>query len=125
MLCWLFICSMASVFSQEKHIKASLFEGTVVAGYVDHGAYVNCAGPGIKYSHAKKVFLLGLLPGLRIKEDKVDDGKPKNSLITPSLGFGLTATFGHLALQLPTYYTTKTATADGNWKLGFGVGYRF
>ncbi|WDF68323.1 hypothetical protein PQ465_18775 [Sphingobacterium oryzagri] len=124
-LCAFFVCCTTTLFSQEKQIRASLFEGTVVAGYVDRGAYLNCTGPGVKYIHAKKVFLLGLLPGIRMKEDNVADGKPKNTWITPSLGFGLTASIGHLALQLPTYYTAKTATADGSWKLGFGLGYRF
>lgn len=121
---WLTIGCMA--FCQEKAVKGSLFEGIVVAGYVDHGGYVNCTGPAVKYTFApKNSILLGLLPSLKIKEDKVEVGKPKNSIITPSLGFGLTAVFRHIALQLPAFYTAKSSTADGKWRLGIGVGYKF
>ncbi|WP_437918998.1 hypothetical protein [Sphingobacterium sp. LRF_L2] len=112
--------------AQEPKIKASLFEGTVAMGYVDKGAYINCTGPAIKYSYAqKKAILMGLLPSLKIKEDKVEPEKPKNAWITPSLGFGITAVFNHIVLQLPTFYSAKTATTDGRWKLGIGLGYKF
>ena len=95
-----------------------------MAGYVDHGGYVNCIGPNIKY--AKKPFSIaaGLLPSLRIKEDKVAPGATKNSLITPSLGLGLTAVFNHIALQLPLYYNAKTSAKNGEWNLGIGLGYK-
>jgi len=104
--------------------RAALFDGTIVAGYVDHGGYVNCIGPNIKY--AKKPFSIaaGLLPSLRIKEDKVAPGASKNSLITPSLGLGLTAIFNHIALQLPLYYNAKTSAKNGEWNLGIGLGYK-
>lgn len=124
-ICLLIAGSSTTAIAQQKGFKASLFEGTIVAGYADKGAYINCTGPAVKYTRAKTAFLLGLLPSLKIKEDKVEEGLPSNSLITPTLGFGLTATIGHLALQVPAYYNAKTATADGQWKLGFGVGYKF
>lgn len=115
-----------SALGQEKAVKGSLFEGIVVAGYADHGGYINCTGPSIKYTFASKSSILfGFMPSLKLREDKVDAGKPKNSLITPTLGLGLTAVFRHMAIQLPAFYNAKTSTSDGKWKLGIGMGYKF
>jgi len=122
----LFLVVFYQTYAQQKTVKASLFEGVVVAGYADHGAYVNCTGPAIKYSFAPKGnILLGLLPSLKMKEDQVEEGKPKNAWVTPTLGVGLTAVFRHIAVQLPAFYSPKTSTADGKWKLGLGLGYKF
>lgn len=106
-------------------VKPSLWDGFVVAGYVDDGAYLNFGGPSIKYTKKPVVLTLGMLPGLRIKEDKVAAGSPSNSVFTPSLGCGITASFKHLAIQVPVYYTNKSATKDGKWHPGFGIGYKF
>lgn len=117
---------MAMLCSQAKaQTKASLFDGTLVAGYVDHGAYINCVGPNVKFTKKPVSISAGLLPSLRIKEDKVTPGATKNSLVTPNLGFGLTAVIHHLAIQLPFYYNTKTAAKNGEWNLGLGLGYKF
>lgn len=105
--------------------KPVLFDGVLVGGYLDHGAFINCAGPGVKFSKKPFSVLLGLLPGLRIKEDRVAPGSTKNSTFTPSLGFGLTAAYKHLAIQVPLYYNAKTSTKDGKWNPGAGVGYKF
>lgn len=105
--------------------KAVLFDGYLVAGYVDHGGFINCTGPSIKFSRKPYAVLLGLLPSLRIKEDKVAPGATKNSAFTPNLGFGITAAFHHLALQLPFYYNAKTAVKNGKWNPGIGLGYKF
>jgi len=105
--------------------KAVLFDGIIVGGYADHGAYINCAGPSVKFSKKPFVLMAGLLPGLRIKEDKVAPGATKNSKLTPSLGFGLTAAYKHLAFQIPLYYTAKTAAKNGKWNPGVGLGYKF
>ena len=105
--------------------KATLFEGVIVAGYVDKGAYINCTGPAIKFSKKPFAVLLGLLPSLRIKKDKVATGAPQNSVITPNLGVGITASYKHLAIQVPVYYNTKTSTKDGKWNPGIGIGYKF
>ena len=105
--------------------KAVLFEGIVVTGYVDHGGYLNCTGPSLKITKKPYTFFLGLLPSLKIKEDKPVAGATRNSILTPFLGFGFTAAFHHVALQLPVYYTNKTATQDGKWKMGVGLGYKF
>jgi len=104
--------------------KVALFDGTIVAGYVDHGGYINCIGPSIKYMKKPFSVGVGLLPSLRIKEDKVVAGATKNSLITPSLGLGLTAVFNHIALQLPLYYNAKTSAKNGEWNVGIGLGYK-
>ncbi len=105
--------------------KAVLFEGILVAGYVDHGAFINCTGPGIKFSKKPYTILVGMLPSLRFKEDKVAAGASQNALVTPNLGLGLTAVYKHIALQTPLYYNSKTATKDGKWNLGVGLGYKF
>jgi hypothetical protein len=117
--------SLKAQYAEGIKAKAQLFDGLLVAGYLDHGAFINCTGPAIKFTKKPYCVLLGLLPGLRIKEDQAPAGSPKNSVITPSLGFGLTASFKHLALQLPLYYNSKTATKDGVWKAGVGLGYKF
>lgn len=105
--------------------KATLFEGVIVAGYVDQGAYINCTGPAIKFSKKPFAVLLGLLPSLRIKKDKVAAGAPQNSVITPNLGAGITAIYKHLAIQVPVYYNAKTSSKDGKWNPGIGIGYKF
>lgn len=114
-----------SFFSAQSQTKAVLFEGILVTGYIDHGAFINCTGPSIKFSKKPYTVLLGLLPSLRIKEDKVAAGATKNAALTPNLGFGLTAVFRHLAVQLPLYYNPKTATKNGEWNPGVGLGYKF
>lgn len=105
--------------------KATFFEGIIVAGYVDQGAYINCAGPAIKFSKKPLAILVGLLPSLRIKKDKVATGATQNSVITPNLGAGITAIYKHLAIQIPVYYNAKTSTKDGKWNPGIGIGYKF
>jgi hypothetical protein len=112
-------------FSAHPQTKAVLFDGTIIAGYVDHGAFINCTGPSIKFTKKPFAVLLGLLPSLRIKEDKVAAGAPKNTALTPNLGFGLTAAFRHIALQAPLYYNPKTAVKNGEWNVGIGLGYKF
>ncbi|TZF86511.1 hypothetical protein FW774_01920 (plasmid) [Pedobacter sp. BS3] len=105
-------------------VKPVLFDGVLVAGYADDGAFVNCTGPGVKFNKKPFSLLVGLLPSLKIKEDKVTAGT-KNATITPTLGFGLTAVYKHLAIQLPFYYLSKTAAKDGKWIAGAGIGYKF
>lgn len=122
-----FICLLfpKSGTSQTTKLQASLFEGILVAGYTDHGAYINCTGPAVKYILKKASIMAGLLPSLKIKEDRVQAGAARNSLLTPTLGFGLTGCYKHLVVQLPAFYSAKTSTTDGKWKLGVGVGYKF
>ena len=65
--------------------------------------------------------MFGMLPSLRFKED---NKTPKNSFITPNLGFGVTCIFGGLAIQVPLFYNWKTSTENGKWNLGVGIGLR-
>lgn len=111
--------------SAKSQTKAVLFDGSIVAGYVDHGAFVNFGGPSIRFTKKPYAISLGMLPSLRIKEDKVAPGAPKSSTFTPNLGFGVTASFHHLALQVPFYYNAKTALKSGKWNPGIGLGYKF
>ena len=107
--------------AKKNSINLSVLDGTFVAGYVDHGAFINFTGPNLSWTHNKSKLLLGMLPSLRIKED---NRKPKNSLITPTLGVGLTYCYKKFALQLPLYYNAKTATENGKWNVGIGLGFR-
>ena len=108
-----------------KKIMPTIWEGMAITGYVDHGAFVNFGGPGIKLTHKPVSFLLTMLPTFRLKEDIVVAGAKKNSIVTPSLGAGLTFIYKHLALQLPLYYNPKNASSNGKWNLGAGLGYKF
>jgi hypothetical protein len=112
-------------FSQESAsvLKASFFDGIAATGYADHGAFINFTGPNINYTCHGAKFILGMLPSLRIKEDKSPG--TKNSAVTPNLGAGLTVVYKKIALQLPFYYNTKTAAENGRWKAGIGLGYSF
>lgn len=120
-----FLLPSRNAKAQTTKLQASLFEGILVAGYTDEGAYINCTGPAVKYVVKKTSIMAGLLPSLKIKKDRVQGGATRNSPLTPTLGFGLTGCYKHLVIQLPAFYSAKTSTADGNWKLGIGVGYKF
>jgi hypothetical protein len=70
------VCSRNSpirlCFSQEtaSKIKASFFDGIAVAGYVDHGAFINFTGPNLSLTRKNIKWIAGMLPSLRIKEDR-------------------------------------------------------
>jgi hypothetical protein len=107
---------------QTNTISVNLVDGIIAMGYVDHGAYLNFTGPNLSFSRGKSKLMLGMLPSLRYKQDT---GVTKNSPIIPSLGVGLTYSYKRCVFQLPLYYNAKTSTANGNWQLGIGVGFRF
>lgn len=107
---------------QTNTISVNLVDGIIAMGYVDHGAYLNFTGPNLSFSRGKSKIMLGMLPSLRYKQDT---GVTKNSPIIPSLGVGLTYSYKRCVFQLPLYYNAKTSTANGNWQLGIGVGFRF
>ncbi len=114
-------CFSASV-AQKKEVSFKAWDGAVIAGYMDQGAFVNFTGPGVKWTRKPCSLLIGVLPSLKIKEDK---SAVKNSLLTPTLGAGVTLVVKKLALQLPFYYIPKTAAENGKWKAGLGLGYKF
>ena len=117
-----FIMLTATVHAQDKKISAQAFDGIIVGGYVDNGAYINCTGPAVKYTTRKWNLMLGFLPSVKIKEDK---SVVKNSTFTPTLGVGSTLTiFKHLAFQVPAFYLPKTPSINGKWTLGVGLGYK-
>ncbi len=59
------LCSKA----QTGKLKPVLYDGIAVAGYVNKGAFLNFAGPGLKRSKGHSQFMLGMLPSLRFKKD--------------------------------------------------------
>lgn len=95
------------------------FSGVLVSGFVDNGAFLNFTGPNLSLSKGKSQLLVGMLPSLRIKQDS---GTTTNSVITPTLGFGITYCYQAFAFQIPCYYNPKTATKNGEWNIGVGVG---
>ena len=101
------------------------WDGMAVAGYVNNGGFVNFGGPTVKLIKKPFSFGFGILPTMRIKEDKVTKGSPKNSIIIPTAGFGFTFAYKHLVVQVPFYYNAKTATSNGQWNPGIGIGYKF
>ena len=119
-LLMLMIFSMSSVAHVEK-VKSVIFDGVVHVGYVNNGGYINFSGPSLSITHKQSKFMFGMVPSLRIKKDK---GVTKNATVFPTLGFGLTYGYKFWSFQLPLYYNSKTATSNGSWHLGFGVGYR-
>lgn len=112
-------------FSQENNskINVSFFDGIAVAGYVDHGAFINFTGPNVNFKHKNTKLMIGMLPSLRIKEDQSTG--TKNSPIIPTLGVGFAVVYKKISLQIPFYYNTKTSTDNGTWKMGIGLGYSF
>lgn len=102
-------------------VNAAFYDGIAVGGYVNEGGYLNFTGPNINANYGGSKFILGMLPSVRFKEDK---GTTKNSFVFPTLGFGFTYSYKALAFQIPFYYNAKTATEDGKWNIGIGIGLR-
>lgn len=107
--------------AQQPAVKLNLADGIFIAGYVDQGAYLNFTGPNVSLTHKSSKFIVGMLPSLRFKEDH---GATRNAFVTPTLGVGFTYSYKAFAVQLPLYYNAKTATSNGKWNIGIGVGMR-
>ena len=126
---WIFFMLIAATaaHSQEavKKTSVTFWEGMVVGGYVNEGAFINFGGPTLKFVSKPWSFGFGILPTMRIKQEKVAKEATKNSAITPTAGFGFTIAYKHLVLQVPFYYNPKTATSNGKWHPGIGLGFRF
>jgi hypothetical protein len=121
-------CSFYAVNAQSAAVKKATvvaWDGMAVAGYVDKGAFVNFGGPTVKFICKPFIVGFGILPTMRLKEDKVVKGAMKNSIITPTAGFGFTFAYKHMIVQVPFYYNAKTAVSNGKWNPGIGVGYKF
>ena len=97
------------------------YDGTIIGGYVNGGGFINFMGPNLNFSIKKHRIVIGMLPSLRFKED---NSTPRNSLVMPTLGVGITYSWRFLAIQVPLYYSPKTAAADGSWDIGVGAGLR-
>lgn len=115
------VLNLTSTFAQEDKVKLALYDGIFIGGYVDNGAFLNFTGPNINATYKNSKFILGMLPSLRFKEDK---GTPKNAFVTPNLGVGFTYSYKMWAVQMPLYYNAKTATDNGRWHIGLGIGLR-
>ncbi|MGY6560694.1 MAG: hypothetical protein ACXITV_01170 [Luteibaculaceae bacterium] len=96
-------------------------EGYIVSGFVDNGGYINFTGPNFNITRGNTQLVLGMMPSLRFKQDNTE---PRNSFITPALGTGITFSYKWMAIQIPFYYNAKTATQNGRWHVGFGLGVR-
>lgn len=116
----IFLCN-AFALAQKSELKTTLFNGVIVSGYVDNGAFLNFTGPNIKLQYANSSYMIGMLPSLRFKKDK---GLTKNSFVTPSLGLGVTYTYKFFAIQVPFYYNGKTSVKNGEWNIGIGIGFK-
>jgi hypothetical protein len=103
-----------------KEVVVTPYWGTIVSGYVDQGAFVNFTGPALIYTFGKSQIAMGMLPSIRIKKDS--GTTTKNSIITPTLGFGITFNYKAIAFQVPAYYTNKSTTTNGHWNIGLGIG---
>ena len=122
-----FICSLNRADAQDvsKKVSLSAWDGMAVAGYVNKGGFVNFGGPTVRFIRKPVAAGFGILPTMRIKEESGTKDAPKNSAIMPTAGFGFTLVYKHLALQVPFYYNPKTATSNGKWNPGLGLGYKF
>lgn len=118
---FIFLSQFISVSSQNENIHFSIYDGVIAIGYVNQGGFLNFTGPNINLKRKNSKFILGMLPSLRFKDDS---STPKNAFVTPNLGVGFTYSYKMWAIQLPLYYNSKTATNNGQWHIGLGVGLR-
>jgi hypothetical protein len=118
---FLCIAQISEAQTENKLKFAALYDGIIVGGYVDEGAYLNFTGPNLSLTKGVSKFTLGMMPSLRFK---TDHSTIKNTFVTPSLGAGFTYCYKWAAIQVPCYYTPKTATKNGVWNIGIGLGIR-
>ena len=111
--CW----SMGQEGKVEKQIH--LFDGYIVTGYVDRGAFLNFTGPNVNLKWNKSTLVLGMLPSLRL----IQLTENNRLHLFPTLGTGITYSYKNLAVQLPFYYNANSNLVDARWHIGFGMGY--
>ncbi|MCS6967759.1 MAG: hypothetical protein RMJ44_00460 [Cytophagales bacterium] len=108
-------------FAQTTPSASGVYEGIFIIGYVNRGAFLNFTGPNINFTKGNSKYILGMLPSLRVRQE---DQTPRNALVIPSLGAGFTYTYKAFALQVALYYNARTATTNGSWHVGMGIGLR-
>jgi len=118
---WLIFLFSSTLFAQKPQVEVAVFDGIVIVGYVNNGAFSNFTGPNINMTLGNSKFILGALPSLRYKKDK---STPKNAFVTPNLGIGFTYSYKVMAIQVPLYYNQKTTNENGKWHVGIGLGLR-
>ncbi|WP_194774561.1 hypothetical protein [Pararhodonellum marinum] len=119
LLIFMFFLSFTSYCQEDGKIKIRAYDGFIMTGYVDQGGFLNFTGPNANMTKGHSKYVLGMLPSLRFKQD---NSTPKNSFITPNLGIGFTYGYKIYAIQIPLYYNPKSATQDGRWHVGLGLG---
>lgn len=120
-LAFSFLILTTTALAQEDKVRVALYDGVIIAGYVDQGGFTNFTGPNINATFGNSKFILGALPSLRYKRD---DSTPRNAFVSPNLGIGFTYSYKIWAIQIPLYYNSKTATENGRWHIGLGLGLR-
>ncbi len=120
-VCAILILLSFNVSAQNVNTEITIYEGILVGGYVDEGAFLNFTGPNIAVIKGNSRLLIGMMPSLRFKKE---DGTTQNSFVTPALGCGITYCYKYLAFQIPLYYTPKSSIQNGQWHIGAGVGLR-
>ena len=58
-----------NISAQNTKTEAYLFEGIIVSGYVDQGAFLNFTGPNIAVIRGNSRILIGMMPSLKFKKD--------------------------------------------------------
>lgn len=106
-------------YAQSNRITFNGFDGYIVMGYVDKGAFLNFTGPNANVNFGNSRLVVGMLPSLRYKQD---EGETRNSSIFPNLGTGITYSYKLFAIQTAFYYSPKTSTENGRWHMGVGLG---
>ncbi|MFD2200175.1 hypothetical protein [Shivajiella indica] len=107
--------------SEKGKIKVAAYDGILAAGFVDGGGFTNFTGPNINMTYGDSKYILSALPSLRYKKD---NSEPRNAFVTPNLGIGFTYSYKLFAIQIPLFYNPKTATENGSWHVGIGLGLR-
>lgn len=102
-------------------VRVSAFDGVFAFGFVNGGGFTNFTGPNINMTYGHHKYILSALPSLRYKRDR---SEPRNAFVTPNLGVGFTYSYKLFAIQIPLYYNPKTATENGEWHVGIGLGMR-
>lgn len=117
---WFFILPIVSKCQLVK-TSVSAYDGFAMIGWLPNGGFLNFTGPNISITFGRQKLVVGMLPSLRYMRD---EGPTRNAPIIPNLGTGITYAYDWAAVQIAFYYDNKTATQNGQWLLGLGLGLR-